>query len=471
MQYGASAYQGNASDRYYSGAGNGSTAIDVGGGYMIVGDDENNVLRLYHERHSGPPVKTFNFTGVLPYGAGEIDIEASARAGNTLYWMGSMANTHHGEPQPAHDVLFAATISGSGASTELTYLGSYTHLREDLIEWDNTNGKPLGLSASAEEGAPSDVPTGFNIEGSSSPPARRRSVRHVPRPARADEQTRKGARDPGHELLDLVKHGNPGLTKADVRHRRWNGTSAASRIREIRKNAEGEYLIIAGQSEESNTSYALYGLGRGTRRRTGAAEHTRPRPGRRRRVGGHRRRCPNPITNGDEVELLEDNGDTAWYETGPKTPRTASPKGCRRISDGCSRSRSRLRDRSGPPHLQSGSNPNSGKFTIRWKPAPTLRAQVHAPAPERRRRLDHGRQQPQQPRIHASNPETEGTWNYRVKESNETAEAEFSTESEAIKVDRTPPVTPTASRLAWLRLRRQRRLVQGQRDGVLHLQR
>ena len=55
--------------------------IDVGGGYMIVGEDESNVLQLYKERQSGEPVKTCNFTGVLPDGASEIDIEASARVG------------------------------------------------------------------------------------------------------------------------------------------------------------------------------------------------------------------------------------------------------------------------------------------------------------------------------------------------------------------------------------------------------
>ena len=41
-----------ASDRYYAGAGNASTAIDVGGGYTILGDDESNVLRLYKSRTS-----------------------------------------------------------------------------------------------------------------------------------------------------------------------------------------------------------------------------------------------------------------------------------------------------------------------------------------------------------------------------------------------------------------------------------
>ena len=90
---------------------------------MLVGDDENNVLRLYHETQSGPPVKTFDFTSVLPYGTTEIDIEASARSGNTLYWTGSMSNNSSGDLAPARSTLFAATITGSGANTDADLRG------------------------------------------------------------------------------------------------------------------------------------------------------------------------------------------------------------------------------------------------------------------------------------------------------------------------------------------------------------
>src|SRR6185312_1393400 len=40
--------------------------------------------------------------------------------------------------------------------------------------------------------------------------------------------------------------------------------------------------------------------------------------------------------------------------------------------------------------------------------------------------------------------EAEGTWDYRVKEGNETGESGYSGESEAVKVDRTAPVAPSA---------------------------
>ena len=81
----------NASDRYYDGAGNASTVDRRGRRLHVRRRRQNNILRLYHERHSGEPVKTYNFTSVLPYGQPEMDIEASARAGNMLYWMGSQS--------------------------------------------------------------------------------------------------------------------------------------------------------------------------------------------------------------------------------------------------------------------------------------------------------------------------------------------------------------------------------------------
>ena len=219
VNYGASAYQGDPSDRYYAGAGNASTAIDVGGGYMILGDDESNVLRLYHARDSSEPVKTWDFTSQLPFGTTEMDIEAAARSGNTLYWMGSLSNKHNGEPQPGRNVVFAATITGSGAGTEISYVGSYTHLREDLIEWDDANGKPLGLAQSAEAGVPSDIPNGFNVEGlefaAGSPSTAYVAFRAPLEPPGESRHDRTA--HPGHELLLAGHQRQPRLGESDLR--------------------------------------------------------------------------------------------------------------------------------------------------------------------------------------------------------------------------------------------------------------
>ncbi|HEY2217467.1 MAG TPA: hypothetical protein VGH21_08220, partial [Solirubrobacteraceae bacterium] len=259
IDYGLSANQGDASDRYYSGAGNGSTAVDVGGGYMVVADDENNVLRLYHERSSGAPVKAFDFTKVLPNGAAEIDIESSARAGNTIYWAGSMANKNSGSAEPVRDIVFAATITGSGASTELTYLGSYKHLREDIVEWDEANGNPLGLADSAAVGKEPKQTNGFNAEGLEFAPGSTSTAYIAFRAPLEPPNNRKAALlIPVTNFASLVTHGNPGSTKATFGSSALQWNLGGLGLRELRKNAADEYLAIAGSPDASNSSFGLY---------------------------------------------------------------------------------------------------------------------------------------------------------------------------------------------------------------------
>jgi hypothetical protein len=65
------------------------------------------VLRLYDASRSGPPVNTFDVTGVLPDGTTSVDIEAAARVGDVIYWLGSQSNRDSGNPRPAADTLFA----------------------------------------------------------------------------------------------------------------------------------------------------------------------------------------------------------------------------------------------------------------------------------------------------------------------------------------------------------------------------
>ena len=165
VAYGLSAEASDADTaRYFSGSGNLSTAIDVGDGYFLGADDENNVIRLYHGARSGPPVDSFDFTGQLPFGNTEVDIEAAARTGNTIYWLGSMSNGSSGKLEPARSTLFETTVSGSGADTTLSYVGSYTGLRSDLIDWDEQNDNPLGFAADAASGNQPKQADGFNAE-------------------------------------------------------------------------------------------------------------------------------------------------------------------------------------------------------------------------------------------------------------------------------------------------------------------
>jgi hypothetical protein len=310
--YAASADDGDLSDRYYAGAGNGSTEIDVGDGYMIVGDDLSNVLRLYNESQSGIPVKTFDFTGDLPSGQATMDIESAARVGDTIYWLGSMSNSDSGDARPATDTVFATEVSGTGASTSLTYVGSYTHLREDLIAWDQSNGNPLGLAASSMGG--SKTVSGLNVEGLEFAAGSTTTAYLAFRAPLETPATRTDALlVPVTNFSSLTGDGNPGTTTATFGSPiEWN--LDGNGIREIRKNADDQYLIISGSSDGTDASFGLYAWD-GNPADPPVLTSTSLPPVEDGAWEGIVS-VPDQLVDGTSVELVEDNGDTIWYDDG-----------------------------------------------------------------------------------------------------------------------------------------------------------
>src|SRR5690606_8191844 len=98
---------------------------------------------------SGLPLSEINFNSDLG-SSDEIDIEASIKLENTLYWIGSSATSNR-------SVLFSTTISESGASSTLTYGAKYTSLRDDLL-----NGG-FGLPGNFEIEAMAFAPNGSTV--------------------------------------------------------------------------------------------------------------------------------------------------------------------------------------------------------------------------------------------------------------------------------------------------------------------
>jgi hypothetical protein len=443
VTYGVSAYQGDASDRYYAGAGNASSAIDVGGGYMVVADDESDVLRLYHERNSGDPVKTFDFTKLLPSGTAEIDIESSARAGNTLYWMGSLSNKKSGKAAPERDIVFAATITGSGANTQLTYLGSYTHLRENLVAWDEANGDPLGLAASAAAGVPSNQIDGLNAEGLEFAAGSTTTAYLAFRAPLEPPGGRASA------LLVPVTNFSSLVTGAETATfgsaLQWN--LGGRGVRELRKNADDQYLVIAGTPDDSNSSFGLY-TWNGNPADQPILSAT-PLSGVAEGAWEDVVSVPDPLVNGSQVELLEDNGESAWYGDG-LTSKNGLPAGLQKdIGRGVSVALP-APSAPGAPGLTAGHSPSAnGEFTLSWPASKAAGPITYT--------LQHENASGSGWSTLASGliatsyafagtgAEGEGTWTYRVIASGEGGESEPSPESTAVVVDQTPPLAPSAS--------------------------
>ena len=153
-----------------------SAAIPIDDSLMWIGDDENQIIRIYNRNASGPPVAGFDmgpFLGLTDIENGrprEVDIEGATRVGNRIFWIGAHSHANIAEGRTNRSRVFATDISGSGASSTLTYAGRYDFLKLDLVNWDMSNGhgrgaNRYGLDASTAEGVDPKTPAGFNIEG------------------------------------------------------------------------------------------------------------------------------------------------------------------------------------------------------------------------------------------------------------------------------------------------------------------
>jgi YDG domain len=251
-----------ATTRFHTGTSDASTAQMIDNNFMIVGDDENQALRLYDRQNSGLSIKSFDFTtslGLTDLSSGsprEVDIEASAKVGNRIYWMGSHSNASSGNNRPNRSRFFATDISGTGNSTTLSYIGRYDNLKSDLLAWDAANGHGLGanflgLAASSTAGIAPEIAdgSGFNIEGFEIAPNNTTAYICFRAPLQTNITRTKALIIPLTNFANLVS-GNPTSTTATF------GTPiqldlGGRAIREMKKNASGEYLIIAGSNDGS----------------------------------------------------------------------------------------------------------------------------------------------------------------------------------------------------------------------------
>ncbi|WP_371591346.1 hypothetical protein [Streptomyces sp. NBC_00513] len=256
LAYAASARVGGApTTRYLTGSSDASAAVDVGGGHVLVADDESNVLRLYDRSRTGAPVRTWDLGPSLGLKK-EVDIEAAARVGDTVYWTGSLGNNKDGKYKAERNTVFTTTITGSGAGTEVTFGSAHHGLREDLIAWDTAHGHRFGFAAGTANGQVPKRIDGFNIEGLEFAPG-------------STTTAYLGFRAP---LAPAVPGGKALVVPVTNMDRVVAGTAApvfgepiemdlgGLAIRDIRRNAANQYLILAGSwaADDNSDPYALY---------------------------------------------------------------------------------------------------------------------------------------------------------------------------------------------------------------------
>ncbi|UOG91352.1 MAG: lamin tail domain-containing protein [Candidatus Thiothrix sulfatifontis] len=162
LQYAASnSTTANAATRWLSGRSDLSSIVRVDANTALVADDEpSNLLLAYATNRSGPPLVSFPLSNAqLGTGAGdncegvsgskcdgESDLEAGAKIGNRVFWLGSHSNNKSGKIRPDRWRVFATDLSGSGSGLTTSLAGYYKHLRTDLLAWDQANGHGLGAN-------------------------------------------------------------------------------------------------------------------------------------------------------------------------------------------------------------------------------------------------------------------------------------------------------------------------------------
>ena len=289
---------------FHTGISDASTAVDAGNNYFLSADDESNGLHLYHKDSSGYFFNAFDMAGPIGF-TGEGDFEASCRKGNTIYWMGSLGNTKSGNIETSRHHFFGTTVAGMGSLTTASYLGSQS-LRSSMISWGDSKGYDF-TSSGASGMIPKQI-DGLNIEGMCLGPNDTSIYIGFRAPLVPVSNRTKALICPVKNFEGWFNNGSP---IGNPQYGNPIELNLGGRgIRSMEKNADGQYLIVAG-SFDSNLDAALYewnGVA------TSApvlltADLTSLNP-------EGIVTFPSPFYNGSTVELMSDDGTQEWYNDG-----------------------------------------------------------------------------------------------------------------------------------------------------------
>ncbi len=240
-------------EKRYQGIANPSGAVAVNDTLFIVGDDEDNLLRIYHRNAGDKPVQTIAlssvFKGIVADGEDlEIDVESAAALGNTVFWIGSHSTSKKGEFRPARHRLFGVHIK-PGAKDKFTLSPAgdiYSTLIDDLQDDSRFDKFHFGKAKKTQAKAIG----GLSIEGLAATPDNGLLIGF--RNPLSGGEVKKGRLEKGNALMAKLK--NPfevihGLKAkfADPIELDLGGFG----IREITHYKKHKYLIIAGPYHEN----------------------------------------------------------------------------------------------------------------------------------------------------------------------------------------------------------------------------
>ena len=149
----------------FLGACDASGAVELSEHMFVVGDDEDNVLRVYDADRGGAPIFAVDLSPQLDLDGKkrkklETDIEAATRVGDLAFWLTSHGRNSKGKLKAERFRFFATTTAVEPAGLKLVGK-SYSHLLDDLLADPRLGSFQLGFAA---ERAPKEA-GGLNIEG------------------------------------------------------------------------------------------------------------------------------------------------------------------------------------------------------------------------------------------------------------------------------------------------------------------
>ncbi|MFM9922768.1 Ig-like domain-containing protein [Variovorax sp. H27-G14] len=300
------------------GSSDASTALALPDNFMLVADDEANVLRVY-PRGGGAAVKEWSYKLEGPKLAKELDLEAGTRIGDTLYFTGSNSNKKDGGDAAAdRSHLFAVKVTGTGAATAFDYVGQFSLLEAQLIAWDTGNAhglgaKHFGFAASAAAGVVPERVDGFSIEGMTSAPGDTALWLGFRAPQTGASVRTKALIVPLQNYAALMA----GTATQAAFGAPIELALGGRGIRSIDKGTDGNYLIVAGpagaSSPDVDRNFALFAWDGNAN--NAPVELSNDLDALRKETGGSFESTvdvPGPVKAGTQVQLLLDNGDTKW---------------------------------------------------------------------------------------------------------------------------------------------------------------
>jgi len=145
----------------YEGLCDASAAVALDTRHFVVAGDEDNTLRIF-ERGQPNALASVPLDAFLHSGKVEADLEAAARIGERIYWIGSLSRDGKGRPAPQRDRFFATDIDGNPMPPTVRPAGvGPVKLLDALLASDA--GRVWQLAEAARK-AP-EAAGGLNVEG------------------------------------------------------------------------------------------------------------------------------------------------------------------------------------------------------------------------------------------------------------------------------------------------------------------